>query len=93
MQTRHSFCVICGADLKDVPAETPLQTVAAKASAAGKRVQAVLTTPIGVPKQDADRKAVAETQETEPAVQNPAEPAAPQDDRAVIPDFMRQFLT
>lgn len=89
VRTRHSFCVICGADLEEKLSETPLKAAAEAVGRKTKRVRDVLNKPIGQRKAEPAPTPVEPVQQTEPA-----ETAAPdtQDESLIVPDFMRNYM-
>lgn len=53
IQSRHSFCVICGGDLLEYQPVSPLQTAKTAVAQAGQRIQNALQTPVRGRKQAA----------------------------------------
>ncbi|MBQ3939900.1 MAG: zinc-ribbon domain-containing protein [Oscillospiraceae bacterium] len=48
IESRHSFCVICGADLLPLQSQSP--TLKARASEAGRRLRSALSQPVRLPR-------------------------------------------
>ncbi len=85
IETRHTFCVVCGSDLQEVLAQTPQE----KLGEAGRKIRTVLTRPIVLP---GKQKAAAEAPAPEP-VQPPQKPEREDPAPAAIPPLMKHSLT
>lgn len=88
IRSRHSFCVICGADLQDILSRTKREAV----EEATDKIQSVLTKPLSLrgSKGKAAKKAVPEKKEIPPAVMAPPEESP--EDSGVVPGFMRKYV-
>ena len=89
IQSRHTFCVVCGADLQDVLLKSRKEAV----EEATERLHSVLTKPISLRKprsKQAEQPAAAPKKEITPSVMAPAEETP--DDSGVLPGFMRKYV-
>lgn len=98
IETRHTFCVICGADLQEVLSRTAKESV----SSATEKLHSALTKPITLrkPKEKAEREPARKPEkqpDKQPPVRTPVPPSvmAPAEDPTddgVIPGFMRKYV-
>ena len=63
IETRHSFCVVCGADLKEVRE----QSVQKKAARAGRRIRTVLNQPVRLPRKSPESGKKEQQEQKKPA--------------------------
>lgn len=68
IETRHSFCVVCGADLKEVRE----QAVHRKVMRAGRKLRSVLNQPVRLP-----RRPALSAKKEQPEQKNPADTEIP----------------
>lgn len=87
IQSRHTFCVVCGADLQDVLSRSKKEAV----GEATEKIHSVLTKPITLrkPKHPAEEKP-APKKEAPTSVMAPPEDTP--DDSGLLPGFMRKYV-